>query len=168
MTFEWNIEKWIEEMIPAPIRMRRIKDYIVSMMSPLNSIYIEFKGLRAELKKKLRFNGQVIVLENLLNDRFDVTLRRIRIITTFDLFRKKYIGQTWENRPLWIGQIFENQPQYIGQWIEYQNNTGADFTVEVPEGVYSISELIMIKELVKYYKLAGKKAKFIFSNGIEF
>jgi hypothetical protein len=168
MTFEWNINKWIETMIPAPIRKRRIVDYLIALLLPLNSVYIEFKYLRADLKKKMRFNGQVIVLENLLNDRFDGVLRRIKIVTSFDRFRKKYIGQVVENKPLWIGQESENQPQYIGQWIEYQNNTGADFIVEVPDGVYSPSELIMIKELVNYYKIAGKRAKFIYTNGLEF
>lgn len=168
MTYEWNINNWIKTIIPAPIRKQIVVDYAISLISPLNAVYLEFKATRVLLKKRMRFNGQVIVLENLLNDEFDLSLRRIRIITTDDLLRKKYIGQPIENKPLWIAQPSENKPQYIGQWIEYQNMTGYHFTVEVPLGVYSQEELLKIKSRTNYYKLAGKRAKFIFQDGTEF
>lgn len=168
MTYEWNINNWIKTIIPAPIRKQVLVDFAISLLSPLNAVYLEFKETRDLLKKRIRFNGQVIVLENLLNDEFDITLRRIRIITTDDLLRKKYIGQPTENKPLWIAQPSENKPQYIGQWIEYQNMTGYHFTVEVPMSVYNQEELLKIKAKTNYYKLAGKRAKFIFQDGSEF
>lgn len=168
MTFNWDINKWVKTILPAPIRKQRLTDYVVSAFAPLVFLYNEFMAHRAYLLKKIKFNGQVIVLENLLNDYFDTLLRRIRIITIEDLLRKKYIGQVVEAKPLWIAQPSENQPQYIGQWIEYQNNGGFDFIVEVPMGIYSPAQLIQIKKMTNLYKLAGKKAKFIYQNGQEF
>lgn len=168
MTFNWSINSWVKTMIPAAIRKQSLTDYVLVLISQLISVYTDFINLRAILKKKMRFNGQVIVLENLLNDTFDNSIRRIRIITLEDLLRKKYIGQTIENKPLWIGQPSELYPQYIGQWIEYMNQTGFDITVEVPSGVYTTEQLLQIKKLTNTYKLAGKRAKFIYQNGTEF
>lgn len=168
MTYEWNIDNWIKTMIPSAIRKSRLVDFLLVLKRPLNTTFLEFKSLRSILKKKMRFNGQVIIMENLLNDEFDTLLRRIRIITTDDMLRKKYIAQPSENKPLWIAQPSENKPQYIGQWIEYTNLSGFDFIVEVPLGVYSPEQLLQIKKLTTLYKLAGKRAKYIFQNGQEF
>lgn len=168
MTFNWDINKWVETLIPAPVRKQPLTDYLLAALVPLVYLYGEFMTHRAYLLKKIKFNGQVIVMENLLNDTFDEILRRIRIITIEDLLRKKYIGQVVEAKPLWIAQPSENQPQYIGQLIEYQNNGGFDFIVEVPMGTYSSAQLIQIKKMTNLYKLGGKRAKFIYQNGQEF
>lgn len=168
MTFNWNIIEWVHQMIPYIYRKNPLIDYVKVLVSPIAYIYGVFMDTRLTLLKKMRFNGQVIVLENMLNDIFDTSLRRIRILTISDTLRKKYVYQKQELKPLWVYQRSENLPVYIHLLEEYRNNGGYDFIVEVPDGVYSAVELEQIKIYTNYYKLAGKRAKYIFQNGLEF
>lgn len=168
MTYNWNIVEWIGQMIPVIYRKNPTTQYVIMLMKPLSHLHSVFFQLRLVLMKKMKFNGQVIILENMLNDDFDNALRRIRIITISDALRKTYIYQRVENKPLWIHTRNENLPVYIHLMDEYRNMSGFDFIVEVPNGVYSAIELERIKIATNYYRLAGKRAKFIYQDGTEF
>lgn len=155
-------------MVPVLYRKDRLVHFLIVLLKPIASIYTLFFDFRLYLIKKMKFNGQVIVLENMLNDLFDNSLRRIRIITITDRLRKVYVYQSIESKPLYIFRTSENLPVYISTLQEYQNMSGFDFIVEVPKNVWSGSILDQIKKIVFYYKLAGKKPKFIYQDGTEF
>lgn len=168
MNFNWNIIDWIGQMIPVLYRKDRLVHFLMVLLKPLDTTYISFFDFRLYLLKKMKFNGQVIIMENMLNDTFDNSLRRIRIITITDRLRKQYIYQPVEAKPLYIYQVSENLPVYISTLEEYLNMSGFDFIVEAPKNVWTVSILDQIKKMTLYYKLAGKRPKFIYQDGTDF
>ena len=84
-----------------------------------------------------------------LNDKFDVSLRRIKI-TDGNRFQRQYIYTRGEQKPKFLGTI------YLYERADY-GDTGVDFIVLVPRGLlYNEFEM---KYLIDFYKLASKRYK---------
>lgn len=80
--FNLNINwlKIIKENVPFFLRTPVRMDWILSMISAINQIYQEFIIQQKVYVYKIRFNGQVIYLEKILNDKFDPVGTGIYII----------------------------------------------------------------------------------------
>jgi hypothetical protein len=117
-----------------------------------------------EINKRVRFNGQVLVLENILNDNFDDSGRGIRIETNSDTIRRLFIYQYQEQDREFIHQYLESRPLYIFQAEEEFEQT-YDFLVIVPDGILSPEEELRIKALTNKWKIDGKRARFIYESG---
>lgn len=79
--FNYNINwtKLVKENLPVFLHQAFRLTWIIALIAPVKKIYVDFLALRDEFIYKVRFNGQVIYLERILNDKFDFTLRRIYI-----------------------------------------------------------------------------------------
>ena len=126
----------------------------------LNTVRLTFQGLYNSFyetfnitKYNLTFNGQVCMLEHLLNDKYDTTLRRIEIIQ----------DQAGKSTYL-FNKIEQNESTYLFSKVENGHNTFIynkseviglnDFIIQIPSDV--VFGEIQLRKLVDKYKLPDK------------
>jgi hypothetical protein len=165
--FGIDFDTLARHLTPPVIAKGSHLEWLRALLSPLTTLNGIFTDYRAELIKRLRYNGQVIILENLLNDLFDDTDRLIYIDTVNDRLSGVYVYQPSEDVAEFISQPGEAPPVYIFQANEPMN-VGYDFIVWVPDGILDSEQQQRIKAVVYKYKLAGKIAQFRFFNGTIF
>lgn len=143
-----------------------MRTYIQVLLTPLERIYLMFMSARVDANKKARYNGQTIILENLLNDMFDAFLRNIRIINQIGTNTNIYIGNAHENQRIYVGNYIEAERVYIGNYAE-SNRFNYTFIVEVTDPLTPEAE-IQLKAVVNYYRAAGTKPLFKYASGTIF
>ena len=116
---------------------------------PLIKVVDDFNFNRNQNLYNLAHNGQVCYLRKVLNDRFDIAQRRIKIIDG-NQYKREYIYTDGEKKPRFLGTI------YLHDDADY-SDTGVDFVVLIPAGLnYNDYEMIA---LIDFYKLASKRYK---------
>lgn len=128
--------------------------WLTALITPIKSLYVEFVAYSNFANYKLRGTGQVCSLQRVLNDRFDPTLRRIRI-EDGSRFTRQYIFTRAEVKPVYLGTM------YIHDRDDYEDS-GVDFTVLLPSDVYAALNTNTLNEMkanINFYKLDGKRYK---------
>jgi hypothetical protein len=165
----WNIFNWVVQLLAPILRKSKLMAWSKVIVEPVKVMYDEFVLYRLMMIKKLRLNGQTIIMENLLNDLFDETDRGITIETAFDIVPAVYISQPgaeFATAPIYVGQHFEPPPVYLGQPSEYGVNY--DFIVTVPLGILTSNQETQLKYIVFKYKLLSKKPFFVYDDSTPF
>lgn len=169
MKYNFDLPKLIIQYISLALREPKFSTFLIVLLSPLNPILANFLLFVANTKVELMQNGQVVRLENLLNDTFDNDLRRISITdANADLL---IIGNT---NPIMIGNInpvivpygdtdstvdfvvkvpIQEQPFLIGENVPLiiGNTIPLIFKETPPDGLIN-----KIKRVVQKYKISGK------------
>ena len=149
MWYHLNINKLSELLLPTFLRKEKMLAWLRALHFPLIKIVDDFNFNRNQNLYNLAHNGQVCYLRKALNDRFDVSERRIKI-TDGNRYKRQYIYTQGERKPKYLGVM------YLRQNTDYAD-TGVDFIVEVPKGLkYNDYEM---KALIEFYKLASKRYK---------
>lgn len=79
MKYNFDLSKLIIQYVSLQLRKPKFSTFLIILLSPLNPILANFLLFVANTKVELMQNGQVVRLENLLNDMFDTEERRISI-----------------------------------------------------------------------------------------
>lgn len=149
MWYHLNINKLSELLLPTFLRKEKMLAWLRALHFPLIKIVDDFNFNRNQNLYNLAHNGQVCYLRKALNDRFDVSARRIKI-TDGNKYNRQYIYTLGEQKPKYLGMI------YLRQNADY-SDTGVDFIVLIPNGLkYNKFE---VKALIDFYKLASKRYK---------
>jgi hypothetical protein len=151
----YNIDLKKLSRISLPKSKRKAKRLarIYAAIYAASEVFQQLMRFRKAKLYQLMITPQVCYLERLLNDRWDFTQRRIRIVDGSDK-PPLFIYQEAEEKPVFIYQEEENQPVFIYTEGESETITD-DFIIQVPVAVsFDINEM---KSLVKAYKLAGTK-----------
>jgi hypothetical protein len=157
MIFNWNIDTWGKNEIPAEIRSEPQSSWIKTLLSGLKNVYNDFRTFRTAIIQQINGNSQTLVLQNILNDEFDAIQRQIRITTAFNASSPIYI-ETWQeinapgstDSPLWIATAGEYTSVYIGTMSEY--GRVYDFIVEARAGSLTASQITRLKFMVNRYR----------------
>ncbi len=140
-------------LLPINLRKSIITAYLDTVNITMTGLYNTFYLLFAQIKYDLTFNGQVILLEHLLNDKYDSILRRIYIDEESTGINTFIFNVIEDNEETYIFNNTEN-----GTNIYLFNNSElsslADFTIYVPSDV--VFEMIQLRKLVDIYKLPTK------------
>ncbi|MCK0202776.1 hypothetical protein MWN41_07055 [Ornithobacterium rhinotracheale] len=164
--FNIDLPKLVLLLTPTFLRQARFKAWLVSFVYPLTSVQSTFQRLRGEDIYKLECTPQVCSLEAMLNDKFDIVERRIRI------------GESLRADPFFIFAENENTPKFIDNEkdIIYLNaynegaGSGGEFVVYLPFEVWDREKteeklgkyrFYQMEALLDFYKLAGKKYKIV-------
>jgi hypothetical protein len=125
----------IKSLLPSILRRPNMLAWLQALLSPLLSLYAQFLQHVATSATELSYNGQTMMLEKALNDRFDAGLRRIKIINADTQIEPVYFNYVSEQQPLQTGYfVAENGPGlYLSHWIDYISQVG--FTVQVPRSL---------------------------------
>ena len=161
MIFNWNIDRWLGNEMPPELRDPAQQNYnfLQAMILPVKYLYTNFTTYRIATEKKMRYNGQIIVLENLLNDLFDPTQRRIIIINAADVLSRNFLFLTPENNPQYYYTEAEYRANpnlkrhYLYNVAEYGNRY--DFIVQAAAGSLTAAQIVRLKATVNYYRIAS-------------
>lgn len=142
--------------LPPFLRGDNTLALISSMIKPLVDTQTKFYEYFEEKKYELTFNGQVIYLEHLLNDKFDNVLRRIYIGDASQTPNVFLFNHSEHNEPLYLYNNSQNiNTTYLFNASE--ETPGVDFIVYIPIGfVYNEN---LFKKYLNKFKTAGKRYK---------
>lgn len=149
MWYNIDINKLVALLMPTFLREEKHLAWLRVLHYPLRGLLDRFTFNRNENLYNLWHNGQVCYLRKVLNDRFDVSERRIEI-TDGNRFTRQYIYTDGEQRSKYLGIM------YLRDDADYAD-TGVDFLVLVPSTV-KFGEY-EIEALIDFYKLASKRYK---------
>lgn len=104
-------------------------------------------------------------MENLLNDMFDTSDRRIVVQTSPSSGSQVYLPHVYEDdiTPSYLQSKSQGEPVYI-----YHSDEDSfmvyDFMVIVPDGILTAQQESLLKSLTNKYKLDGKRPHFKYQN----
>jgi len=132
-------------------------EYLKTIASSLATAQAEIVARAAAQKEFLDYTGQHLSLVKLLNDVYDVTLRRIDIIENNLV---GIAGEIWylksetdpENKSYYL--IAETDPVPKTFYVIADFTTSVNFTIEIPAAVSFVEE--ELRALVDQYKTATK------------
>ncbi len=155
----WNIPQFILDKLPSNKQKSIQIAWISSLLQPIANIYNGFKTFYLNTAEKLKYNGQVIILEQLLNDTFDNTARRIFIQNANETDFIDTIYFASEGAP--ETDIFyesEGEPP-IYAYYETEAKGSVEFYVFVPIGL--VYDAATMNSLINRYKLVTKRHTII-------
>ena len=157
MLYSIDINKLTTLLTPTFLRREKLSAWLRALHYPLIKVADDFNVNRNANLYNLAHNGQVCYLRAALNDRFDISRRRIKILEG-NRYKRYYIYTKAEQKPFYLK---DNRKLYLRQSYDYAD-TGVDFIVLVPARlIYNEYEMTA---LVEFYKLAGKRYKIVTDN----
>ncbi len=146
---------------PPFLRKAKHIDWIRTWLNPLEDLSFLFKKIREDAIYKVTHNGQVYSLENVLNDEYDNSERRIFIEDSF-FIESIYIYPENDEKPVIVYDELNEGVVYIYDDAAYEA-VEFDFVINIPQELQPNTEqdlnnfLIQMRGLVDFYKLASKR-----------
>lgn len=151
MKFNIDYNKLVVLLLPTFLRKEKYIAYLRSAIAPVIKFHYSFLKLKEDDHYKLDHNWQVCYLETVLNDRFDTSERRIKIVEG-DQYLRQYIYTSGEKlAPKYLGTL------YIRPSSDFADK-GFDFIIDM-NGVSS--DVYDIRAQVNFYKLEGTRFNII-------
>ena len=159
--YRLDLDQLRTTLLPTLLRKPRLKAYLEALTGPLAALYLDLIGYVTQTRRELSYNGQTMLLERALNDRFDDALRRIYIVGNDAELEGSYDNFVEELQPWqYMGFTSEAPPwSYDYDFSELINQVG--FTVKVPTGLLPKQaainariiqlKLAMIKHRIQYF-----------------
>lgn len=159
----YNIDfaKLANLLTPPFLRKRKLIDWLIALLKPLEEVNLSFKKFREDSIYKVTHNGQVYSLQAVLNDAYDNDLRRIRIKDSL-FIDPLYIYPEDDERPVYIYPEGQDPDQVYVYDDSVFDDIDVDFIVCIPVEYRPADPqelnvlLIQIKSLINYYKIASK------------
>lgn len=146
----------IEMLLPPVLRWIFNVKYIEAATAPLNTVLTAFYSFFNATEYELIFNGQVIMMEHLLNDQFDNALRRIYIDDADQIPAVYWFNQSENNEDNFLWNESEGEdPVYL--FNTSQVSADVDFIVYVPVGL--VYDENLMKYYINKYRAGGKRFK---------
>lgn len=142
-------------LLPSELFKPKMFAWCKALVAPISSLHGSFLAFRKQKNYDLSITGQVCLLEKLLNDKFDNTLRRI-YIEDGEKSKRKYIFKRNEFVPLPIYTTAETTPIFFYLNGEITTIT-YHFIANVPTGLSYNNDVM--KSVLNIYKLPSRKYK---------
>lgn len=153
--FDINYPKLTRLLMPPRLRKAIHVSWLNALTYPVNTLYQQFRRNRDANLYRLAITPQVVYMEKLLNDRYDLADRRIRIVDAVTN-EVTWIYQEEESKPKFVYTETEAQPIYLFTEAEIGSEP-VDFYVMVPAAItFNENEM---SALIDTYKLAGMAYK---------
>lgn len=147
-----------KNLLPPFLRKSRMLDWLRALVRPIQSLNQRFMDFMNRIRYRMRFNGQVIYLQRILNDFYDPVLRRIYIGNGNPLGLPNFVYNRIEGRRIFTRNRSEMLPTpFLRNRAEYSN--AVDFVVWVPISILTADpeNARRIRALVNQYRLAGRR-----------
>lgn len=132
--------------------------FVRSVLAPVQDVSDDLLALQQSTKEFLDYNGQHQVLEEYLNDLYDLTLRRIFItendIASGRLFLDLYLQSETDPSPTSVYLQPETNPGPITLYEQSESPSIYNFTVNIPVAISFDTDRITAQ--IKNYAIAGK------------
>lgn len=163
-----SYQEFKDTLLPFLLRAKRSKAYLKALISPIVTLYTQFKLFKEEAIYKTEHNASVTLLQKVLNDAFDDIERRI-YIKNAEVNETEHYYDPSEGDPLYFYDEESGSPQYFLDPEAY-NVYGGDFNVFLPEAIRPAEPedqeilITQIRAKLDYYKLYGLKYTLIWLN----
>jgi hypothetical protein len=119
-------------LLPSLLRRPKLLAWLQALNFPADQLYTQFIVWLLDTRRELSYNGQTILLEKALNDRFDPSRRRVVIRNDDTDLLPIYLNFVREQQPLPVLHFQrEQQPRtYWRRYLEILRQVG--FTVYAP------------------------------------
>ena len=147
-------------LLPVELRKPVLRGWIKSAFQAMALLHFSFLNFRASSLYKVRHNSQICYMEAVLNDLFDNSQRRIRIVNT-EFREPVYFYEPEENREVFFYEPEDNRPVYFRETEDFAGE-GFDFIVCVPPQLQPLTPevetalLTRMRGQIEYYKLYSK------------
>lgn len=151
--FEINFNNLVVHFLPMGLRKQDAIAWLRALVKPIATIHIQFINYRRASLYKIEHTPQVFSLEQVLNDAFDVQLRRIFIGD--GAYRDGvYFYNPEEQKPVAFYDPEENAPVHFYDGSQLFS-LDTDFVVTVPFEL-TASQEIRMRSLIDFYRLPDK------------
>jgi hypothetical protein len=134
-----------------------LKDFISSLVEPLQNSSNSLDNFDTEYRKRAKFNGQKIVLQAALNDIFGVVAPPWIIVeNNASAGQNTYFYEPSESSPVYFYEPLENDPVYFYEPGELLNPE-YDFKVKIPVGIHTAELERRVRAEVNTYKVVGTR-----------
>ncbi|MGN6568223.1 MAG: hypothetical protein ACTHJ0_09735 [Flavipsychrobacter sp.] len=149
--FDVDYNALVKLLVPKQLRNVKMVSWLTALINPVQYIYNAFMTQRYDNLYIINHSSQVAYMQAVLNDTFDNTLRRIRVVdpTYLDPI---YIYLGNELKPEYVYTDAEAQPVYL--YTDKETISNYDFIVQVPAII--IYDLVYMKALINKFRLASK------------
>lgn len=148
MNIEINYQNLVRQLLPPhkrqPARLRLLQGFV----TPLQTLFEEFREWREDSRMMMNVNSQVRVLEGYLQKKYKEPVS-IKIVTFSNGLLN--IGLISEGKTMWpsVGLLSENRLQAVSLKDEQRDKfEDADFIVYIPSGI----ERMQIEADIEKYK----------------
>jgi hypothetical protein len=141
----------------------QIKDYLSSLAYPLQQKADEQETYYNTLLSFSKRNGQKMIMQRALNEIFGQAANYIYIIWGDRVDTSAYTFNNAEADSMWVSNSAENAPRYV-IGINEPDASPIDFSVCVPNAIYTAELVRRIKYEVNRIKLAGMRFEVINAN----
>jgi len=158
--YRLDLPALITNLLPAILRRPRHIAWLLALLSPVIKLYEQFTAYYFLARRELSYNGQTMMMERALNDRFDPAFRRIRIVNADTQFDQTYFNFVREQQP-WKYAHLEREdepPLYMHRYSEFVNQTG--FTVRCPLNL--ATQQTALHTRIRQLKIALVKYQLLF------
>lgn len=159
--FNINWRTQVTNLLPVFKRSLSMIDFLSSLVQPLQTLSDdEWNDFDVEIRKRSKFNSQIIVLRGALNNIFGVVSPPfIYIETTLSLARITYIYNDNEGfLPVYVYNDYETSDTYVFNDTEVVDGA-TNFIVWIPIGIHTAELETRVRNEVETYKLAGMSFK---------
>jgi hypothetical protein len=147
-------------LVPPVMRNAELTAYLRALTKPIATMHTQFQQFYEDKKGELTWNGQVCMLEEMLNRRFDPTFKRIYIEDQYEdeVFLFNIVEQ---NEETFVFNVSE--PEDVNHPPVYIYNSSellSGFIIHVPVGL--TFNLNLFHYLVRKYKLQTVKYTIVY------
>lgn len=164
MNLYLNFREVFQYLIPTWIRGEKFVAWLGAILEPVQTLNQSFADWASAVRYDLRFNGQVIYLEHVLNDQFDDTLRRIYIDDPAgqQIFTPYVFNKAEQQPPLYLYNVADalDTEDNIVIYNVSELEVTEDFVVHVPSGIFNPAAEVQMRGLIDKYRIAGKRYTF--------
>lgn len=156
--FNINWLQVAKDITPSKLRSSSFTKFLRSLLHPLNQKSSENISFDNEIRKRSKFNSQIIVLRAALNNIFNISIAPFILIGSVNN-KGVFIFNESEGSPEFIYNEIEGNPLYIFNAAETVNDIteNVDFVVQVPDTISTPELLSRVEAETRLYKLSGKR-----------
>ncbi len=155
-----NILELLKLLIPTKIRGEKFEAWIGSLLQPIQSLNTDFSDWGEDVRYNLRFNGEVMYLEHILNDQFDPVDRLIYIDDPDTYIDENFVFNKLEpETTLIVYNKAEAQPSLF-LYTSDDLSQNVDFVVYVLVSIFNPANEVQMRGIINKRRPAGKRYKF--------
>ena len=158
-----NFKEGMKTLIPIPIRGVKMVDWIGALLAPLQTLNDDFATWAGTTRYELKFTGQVVYIEHVLNDSFDNALRRIYITDpsgTFVLTVFLFNAVEQQAQTYYYNKAENSTANPVHRNLSEVFTTADDFIVKIPDSLNVPLTVAQMRKLINRYRAAGKRYSF--------
>lgn len=153
--FNIDFYRWIGQNLPIKRRTTKNMHLLFALCAPAVQLHENFMRYRRATNYKLDHTPQVFSIEDVLNDAFDRTQRRIFIEDGIYTFPVYFYDRASDKPVFFFNRANDTKVRFYDR--KSLGKLDVDFTVVLPQGILiSDAEMIRLRALVDFYRLPDK------------